>query len=505
MTGLHRTPLTTSQKVDCAAQALAGQEAHGTLSELSRQFGVSRPTLYQAREVAGAVLTQHFARDEAEHQAVRVTVDEAQLRRTIVALRVMAPNAIRPIEELLPILYPGVRISYGKVQSILAQAEDAAGRFNKTVELSAITVGALDEMFSQGEPVLGGVDLDSGYLFALQLCATRSGQDWADVLNQSKAQGVELSVVVKDAAKGIEAGVREVFPDAEQRDDCFHVLYAMNKLRRRLEQRAYGAITAEQEAEQALRKIRARDKDKRREHKRKLEGARQRCQRAIERFDVFDAALKQVREALEYVDLDRAQLRTGEQVQSLMEQAAQSIAGIDDRDCAKLARYVHNRAPGVALASTALHTKLQQLSTAYPEHAVAMACLFWRLRSQLQPSTPSWSKPERRRLFLGALSWLKTQIDDRTLDELLDTIKALLEKRHRASSAIEGFNAALRPYLYVHKGVTHNFLELFRAWYNLRTRRWGRHKGTSAHACVTGTPVEDWLTLLGYPPSASRH
>jgi transposase-like protein len=127
MTGLHRTPLTTSQKVDCAAQALAGQEAHGTLSELSRQFGVSRPTLYQAREVAGAVLTQHFARDEAEHQAVRVTVDEAQLRRTIVALRVMAPNAIRPIEELLPILYPGVRISYGKVQSILAQAEDAAG------------------------------------------------------------------------------------------------------------------------------------------------------------------------------------------------------------------------------------------------------------------------------------------------------------------------------------------------------------------------------------------
>ncbi|MFT5176038.1 MAG: transposase-like protein, partial [Gammaproteobacteria bacterium] len=69
MTGLHRTPLTTSQKVDCAAQALAGQEAHGTLSELSRQFGVSRPTLYQAREVAGAVLTRHFARDEAEHQA----------------------------------------------------------------------------------------------------------------------------------------------------------------------------------------------------------------------------------------------------------------------------------------------------------------------------------------------------------------------------------------------------------------------------------------------------
>ena len=79
------------------------------------------------------------------------------------------------------------------------------------------------------------------------------------------------------------------------------------------------------------------------------------------------------------------------------------------------------------------------------------------------------------------------------------------DNRYRASSAIEGFNAALRPYLYVHKGVTQNFLELFRAHYNLRTRRWGRHKGTSAHQCLTGTPVTDWLSLLGFPPSRRLH
>ena len=50
----------------------------------------------------------------------------------------------------------------------------------------------------------------------------------------------------------------------------------------------------------------------------------------------------------------------------------------------------------------------------------------------------------------------------------------MLHQRHRASSAIEGFNAALRPYLYVHKGATQGFLDLFRAWFNLRTRRWVR-------------------------------
>ena len=59
----------------------------------------------------------------------------------------------------------------------------------------------------------------------------------------------------------------------------------------------------------------------------------------------------------------------------------------------------------------------------------------------------------------------------------------------------------MRPFLYVHKGVTQGFLELFRAYFNLRTRRWGRHKGTSAQQCLTGERVDDWLTVLGYPLS----
>ena len=41
--------------------------------------------------------------------------------------------------------------------------------------------------------------------------------------------------------------------------------------------------------------------------------------------------------------------------------------------------------------------------------------------------------------------------------------------------------------------------------FNLRTRRWGRHKGTSAHQCLTGQRVHDWLTLLGYRPRQRSH
>ena len=128
------------------------------------------------------------------------------------ALRVLAPNAIRPIEDLVPLLYPGVKVSYGTIQHMLVEAEARAARLNAQASLGGVEAGALDEMFSQGEPVLAGVDLDSGYLFGLSLSATRDGDAWAQLLREGQCQGLELSVVVKDAAKGIAAGVSEVFP-----------------------------------------------------------------------------------------------------------------------------------------------------------------------------------------------------------------------------------------------------------------------------------------------------
>jgi hypothetical protein len=185
---------------------------------------------------------------------------------------------------MIPIIYSGVRLSYGKVQSIAAEAEAQAAAFNAKADLSGVRAGALDELFSQGEPVLGGVDLDSGYVFGLALHPTRSGEDWAPVLTQGKAQGLNLAVVVKEAAKGIEAGVSRVFPQAEQRDDCFHALYELNKVRGRLEQRAYGGIAAEEEARHQLPKIPISDGKRRRRQRHKIGRAHRHCQELIARL-----------------------------------------------------------------------------------------------------------------------------------------------------------------------------------------------------------------------------
>jgi hypothetical protein len=494
--------LTLAEKIDCAARALAIQDQHGAISELSREFTISRPTLYEARETASAVLEAHFKKSEPEGKPIHVVVDEAQLRRAVVALRVISPNSIRSIEDLLPILYPGATPSFGKIQSITSLAEAEAAKFNARVDLSSIEAAALDEMFSQGNPVLAGVDLDTSYLFSLSLRASRSGADWVDVLEIGKAQGLDLSVVVKDAGAGIDAGVRQACPDAERRDDCFHALYEMNKVQRQLEQKAYAAIALEQEQAKKLSTIRAQDQPERVAQKRKLATASKECIKAIERYERFAAAKTKAHEAMDYIDVNAGTLRTGEQTRSMLEAAAEEMQSIDDWKSKKVARYIRNRAPGLSLAIADLHTRLQALVPVYTSDAVCLAGLIrhWVGRVRKHPGPVPLN--DRARHLLGAFSLLKDLLGDR-IDALFEAIEALLEKHHRASSAIEGFNAALRPHLYVHKGVTQNFLDLFRAYYNLRTRRSGRHKGISAHQALIGSPVNDWLSLIGFPPSSA--
>ncbi len=232
------------------------------------------------------------------------------------------------------------------------------------------------------------------------------GEDWAEVLGQARAQGLELAVVVKDAAKGIAAGVQAVFPEAEQRDDCFHVLYELNQVRRQVEQRAYVAIEREQEAQQALGKIRAKDQKRRRRQQQKMARARRECQQAIARSDAFEAASTQVREALEYVDLHTGQLRGGEDVQNRMAQAAQAIACIDAPECRKLAGYLTNRAAGLALAITALNSQLGELANVYPPSAVSLACLIWRAASECNKRSAYWQRHDNQRLLAGAYARL---------------------------------------------------------------------------------------------------
>ena len=211
-----------------------------------------------------------------------------------------------------------------------------------------------------------------------------------------------------------------------------------------------------------------------------------------------------LRGALECVDIKTGELHRPEHVQALIEGVVQRIESLAVGECAKLAKYLRNRAPGLVLAQKSVLPRLEALAEPWSAQAVSLACICWYLVRALHKRPARARHRALYRHLLAAYGALQDRLGAASAS-LLEAVEAVLHQRHRASSAIEGFNAALRPYLYVHKGATQGFLALFRAWFNLRTRRWGRHKGTSAHECLTGQRVHDWLTLLGCPPSPTLH
>lgn len=485
MSKLLRSNLPTTQKVELAASAIAWQGYYGAVTFLGKEYGVSRPTVYSVGEEATQVLESHFSRPDG----CWVWVDRAQMDRACVSLRLLSPTTIRSIEDLLPILYPGASVPcYGTIQATLKDAEENAASFNVGAELSTIKEAALDEMFSQGDPVLAAVDLYSGYLFLLSHEASRKGDDWARLLQAATEQGLALEVVVKDAARGIAAGVSKVFPNAEQRDDCFHAHYEMGKVRQRLEKKGYAAIRALDELIQKGADSKA------------IREARKRCDQALEKHDQFEMAMRDVQEAMECIDLKTGRIRTAEQMQSIIEHAAMSMKSLADEACIKVGTYIANRAPGLALHMKALEQEFSRLGEMHGAEAVRLTVMALRLMADIKNDRRPWSRHEEEKLFQSIMKALH-ELTGAAYERVVGDVAHVLAMRHRASSAIEGFNAALRPHLYVHKGVSQGFLELFRAWFNLRKRRWGYRKGTRAYEVVTGKAAGDWLTLLGFPPS----
>lgn len=491
--------ITPTRKAHLAACALAEQGSYGAVTRLASSHGVSRQTVYDVREQGEEALLHGFHGAGQGQGCVWVKVDARQLERAVIGLRTVTPTSIPSIEELIPILYPCVKASYGKVQGLLAEARERARAFNERQELSSITAGTLDELFSQGQPVLAALDLESSYLFGLQQEDARGGAQWGGLLRGAQDQGAQLSVVVKDAALGIKAGVDRVFPEAQQRDDLFHPLRDMGKLLRRMESKAYGQIAREMEAEQALRKT----SGARYSPAQKLRHVRARTNRVVEAFDAFEEACDRAREALQFIDWERGRWRSAQWMQDELEAAASQMLEMNDTKVRKLGRYLKNRAPGLVLWVNDINDQLEALSQQWGADATRMAVLMWHARRDLEATPKSSRSHEQIERMCAAHLGLNHTTTPERAEELFKAVDEVLWRRHRASSAIEGFNAALRPHLYVHRGVQQGFLELFRAAYNLRSRRSGRFKGKSPYERLTGNKVDDWLSLIGYPPTSN--
>src|SRR5262249_24703289 len=163
------------------------------------------------------------------------------LQQLTLGLVLICHSSLRGVVELLGDLFD-YRMSLGSVFNILQAAVASARQVNEAQDLSRIRVGAHDEIFQAGQPVLIGVDPWSSYGYLLSLEEHRDADTWGLRLLELQERGFHPDFVIADAGQALPAAQAEIMPDTPCRSDVFHALQELYEVVTNLENRAYEAM-----------------------------------------------------------------------------------------------------------------------------------------------------------------------------------------------------------------------------------------------------------------------
>ena len=173
-----------NQRRDIALDVLAGTRS---TSEVSRSEGVSRKFVSQQAQIAGQAMQVAFepvaqlatvaVKDPADRVLFHIPVTGRFIHKPVLALIFYCHSSYRGVLELLRDVF-GITISQGNIHNIAQEAAKTAQPINKQVDLSGVRIGAHDEIFQNGKPVLVGCDVKSTYCYLLSLEEHRDAVTW---------------------------------------------------------------------------------------------------------------------------------------------------------------------------------------------------------------------------------------------------------------------------------------------------------------------------------------
>lgn len=369
-------------------------------------------------------------------------------------------------------------VSIGKISQILNQAATRAAEFDESVDLSGIRQGANDEIFQCGNPVLTGVDADTGYVYLLQPTADRTADTWENAMNICRARNLELDVSISDCGTGLLGGIPKAFPDACIQPDLFHFLMELGKEISSQERNVYAMLTDYYKYEEALSGQRVHEKTFR-----KLLSLEEKLFPAIERCDKLLTLYDWLREMTRY------QGYCYQDVLSLcywILDQMEETAGITDKLRKVLSRTRRNL-PDVLIYLERAEKTLREcaLKKGYPEDSLV---LMYRMRGY-HPGSQEYRSADRRLRHI-----LKKKYADVYLE-----IEGILKGVKRASSLVENLNGRLRRYMNLKRMVPEKFLTLLKVYFNTKKYRRSRraeHVGKSPLELLTGQEHPDFYDIV---------
>jgi hypothetical protein len=476
--------MTPWQRRGLALEVLAESE---TVSQLARQHEVSRKFVYQQAAKAEEALDEAFlfARHSDDEAIFHLPVSKAWLRQLVLGLTLICHSSIRGIGELLRDVfdYP---ISVGTVHAILVDAVGQARSYNNRQDLSGVRIGAHDEIFQNGQPVLVGADVDSTYCYLLSLEDRRDGDTWGLRLLELQDRGFHPEATIADAGSGLRAGQTLAMPEVPCRGDVFHALQTVQLLVTSLENRAYNAIATRAELE--------RKKARRRWHGQRTQDlacqiarARRTENEAITLADEVSLLFDWLRyDVLSLAGPDHAGRR---ELYDFVVTELRARESLCPHRIGPVVRALSNQRDQLLAFAAQLDRDLETLALQFQLPAATLREAF-NLEALAQDSAARWPRETALREQLGNRFFAASA-----------AVAELVNRTTRASSVIENFNSRLRSYFFLRRHLGPDYLALLQFFLNhrrfLRSERPERIGKSPAELLMRNTHPH-WLEMLGY-------
>jgi hypothetical protein len=472
------------QRQDLALQALAGTE---TICGLAAQHAVSRKFIYQQMDTAKEALEEAFVpqQDDATKVLFYLPVTKQWLDQAILGLTLICHSSNRGVREFCRDLldYP---VSIGTIHNVLQAAVEQARVYNGQQDLSGVRIGAHDEIFQSGHPVLVGADVRSSFCYLLSLEAQRDAETWGIRLLELQDRGFDPEATVADAGSGLRAGQALAMPEKSCRGDVFHVLNLVQPLVTFLENRAYEAIGTRCTLEHKRARCRWRGKPVRT------------ISIQINRATKAEAkAVGLATEAGVLIDWLRRDIL--------------SLAGDDYNTRCELYDFVvaelrareplcpHRIGP-IVRALTNQRNDLLAFALQLEEDLATLAIQFQLPVSTLREVFKNEVLDVDHPLRWSREAVLREQLGSRFFAVSV-AVAEVAENTVRASSVIENLNSRLRTYFFLRRQLGPDYLALLQFFLNhrrfIRSERPER-VGKSPAELLTGQSHPHWLEMLGY-------
>jgi len=471
------------QRQELALQVLAGSQP---VAQLARQHQVSRQFLYRQADTARLALDRAFDPPPAAEEVLfHLPVTKSWLRQLVLALVLSCHSPYRGVIGVLRDLFD-TETSLGTVHNTVQAAVARARAINDSYALAGVRVGAHDEIFQAGRPVLVGIDTASTFCYLLSQEEHRDADTWGVRLLESAERGFAPDAIVADFGTGLRAGQALALPQVPCRGDVFHLLRDLEQAVSYLENRAYDALEARARLEREQARVRRQGRPAR--------GVAQRLRRARAACDPAIALADDVRLLGEWLRQDVLALAGPGHADRLvlydfiLAELQARVSACAHR-LGPIYRLLKNRRDDLLEFARALDEGLGQMAAAWGVAADGLHRLLQaRCRDESDPvrwAEESAVRPELRGRYHAACR----------------AVDALAAGTVRASSLVENLNSRLRTYFSLRRHLGADYLDLLQFYLNHRVLERSERperQGRTPAELLTGAAHGHWLELLGF-------